>query len=115
MKRSLEHNLLLCLSGLLIFWCSQIAYTIVKVGYVYECSMIYFLGQAISYVLITMGLMFICKNNKVLKNAFSFFFLLAIANLGDEITFDATKFDFKEFWYAAAISGFVLVKMSEKK
>lgn len=115
MKRSLEHNLLLCLSGLLIFWCSQIAYTIVKVGYGYECAMIYFLGQAISYVLVSMGIMFICKGNKLFGNVFFFFFLLSIANLGNEITFDALKFDIKEFWYASAIGGFVLVKMSNKR
>lgn len=115
MKRTLEHNLLLCLSGLLIFWCSQIAYTIVKFGYGYECAMIYFLGQAISYLLVAMGLMFMSKGNNILYNGFFFFFLLTIANLGNDITFDALSLDLKEFWYAAALGGFVLVKMSKKK
>lgn len=115
MKRSLEHNLLTCLSGFVVFWCSQIAYTIVKFGYGYDCATIYFLGQAISYLLLAMGLMFIAKDNSVLHKAMMFFFLLSIANLGNEITFEATELDLKEFWYAATLVGYFSVKMYNKR
>lgn len=43
------------------------------------------------------------------------FFFLAIANLGDEISFRALDFDHKELWYAAAIVGYFVTKIYKIK
>ena len=59
--------------------------------------------------------MFISKGNSVLFNCMLFFFLLSIANLGSEITLEATKNDLKEFWYAFTLVGYFSVKMYKKK
>lgn len=110
MKRNLEQNLLISIFGLFLFWAAQISYTVCKVGFGYDLPIIYFLGQALSYVFICFGLMSIAKKNKVLYNILFSFFLLAIANLGDEITYEALNVNMKEVWYASAICGYLLHK-----
>jgi len=116
MKRTLEHNLLLCLSGLFVFWICQITYTTLKVSkYHIVCPEIYFFGAAIGFVLIALGLMYIAYENKKIREAFTFFVYLAVGNLGDEITFTAMNFDRKEYWFTAAFFGFFIVKILKKK
>lgn len=114
MKRGLADNLAICAVGLCFFWFGNIVYTICKYNFGIETDFtksMYFICNAMSYVLINYGLLKIAHDSKLLKTLFTMFLFLSIANLLDELTFMATQYDIREYWYSGAIVGFFTAKM----
>lgn len=115
MKRSLEHNILFALSGFAVFLIGQLVYTFFKCAKGLDLPFLFFIPLAICLLFSSIAFMFIAHEKPYLCNLFKVFMFLAVINLGDELNGLATKLDFKEFIYAAAVIVYYTVTPSKKK